>query len=53
MSKVTVEIESEINELYAKTRVLQEFTNSTEKPMELRIYLYKKKIFFSILSVQK
>jgi hypothetical protein len=53
MSKVTVEIESEINELYAKTRVLQEFTNSNENPIELRIYLYKKRDIFSILSVQK
>ena len=53
MSKVTVEIESEINELYAKTRVLQEFTNSTEKPMELRIYLYKKKdILFDSFSAK-
>ena len=43
MSKVTVEIESQINELYAKTRVLQEFTNSSSNPIELKIYLYKKK----------
>ena len=43
MSKVTVEIESEINELYAQTKVLQEFTNSNENPIELRIYLYKKR----------
>ena len=53
MSKVTVEIESEINELYAKTRVLQEFTNSSSNPIELKIYLYKKKdILFDSFSAK-
>ena len=42
MSKVSLTINSEINEVFAKTEVLQEFTNTTDNPLELRIYVYKK-----------
>ena len=40
MSKVITEIESKVNELYAKTKVTQKFSNSTENPLELRIYVF-------------
>ena len=42
MSKVFTEINSQVNELYAKTLVSQKFTNDTENPLELRIYIFKK-----------
>ena len=35
-------IESTLNEFYAKTNVIQKFTNPTENPLELKIYLFKK-----------
>ena len=48
MSKVITEIESTVNELYAKTNVTQKFTNPTENPLELKIYVFKKEeIIFS------
>lgn len=48
MSKVFTEINSQVNELYAKTLVSQKFTNDTENPLELRIYIFKKdRIIFS------
>ena len=40
--KVNVEIDSEINELFAKTKVTQKLTNSSEKELELKIYVSKK-----------
>ena len=40
--KVNVEIDSEINELFAKTKVTQKLTNSSEKALELKIYVSKK-----------
>ena len=43
MSKVITEIESTVNELYAKTNVTQKFTNPTENPLELKIYVFKKR----------
>ena len=43
MSKVNLEINSEINELYAKTEVIQEFINDLDNPLELKIFLYKKR----------
>ena len=49
---VNIELESEINELFAKTKVIQKFTNPlTENPLELKIYVYKKKgLLFSSFS---
>ena len=41
MSKVDVELESEVNEIFAKTTVTQKFTNPEESPLELKISLYK------------
>ena len=40
--KVNVEIDSEINESFAKTKVTQKLTNSSEKALELKIYISKK-----------
>ena len=48
MSKVITEIESKVNELYAKTKVTQKFSNPAENPLELKIYVFKKQeIIFS------
>ena len=48
MSKVITEIESNVNEFYAKTKVTQKFENPTENPLELKIYVFKKEqIIFS------
>ena len=41
-----IEIESQVNELFSKTKVIQEFKNFSEEPVELEIYLYKKLDFF-------
>ena len=41
MSEPTVEIYSEINELYSKTKVTQRLKNETENPLELQIYVNK------------
>ena len=37
--KVTLSINSEINELFAKTELLQEFLNTEDNPIELQIYV--------------
>ena len=42
MSDVKTEIESNVNELYAKTKVIQKFSNPTENALELKIYVFKK-----------
>ena len=42
MSKIITAIDSKVNELFAKTTVTQKFTNSTDNPLELKIYVYKK-----------
>ena len=48
MSKVITEINSTVNELYAKSIVTQKFSNPTENPIELKIYIYKNdKLLFS------
>ena len=48
MTEIITEIESTINQLYGKTRVTQRFSNQTENPLELKIYVFKKKeIIFS------
>ena len=41
MPKVNLSINSEINELFAKTELLQEFVNTDENPIELQIHVYK------------
>ena len=40
---VTTEVITEINEVYSVTNVLQEFVNPYNKPLELKIYIYKKR----------
>ena len=48
MSKVITEINSTVNELFAKSLVTQKFSNTTENPLELKIYLNKSdKLLFS------
>ena len=47
-SKVIVKIDSEVNEIYMKTIVTQEFINYEKKPIELKIYIPKfRNIIFS------
>ena len=41
--KVSIDIYSEIFEIYSKTNVTQEFINENELPLELKIYIYKNK----------
>ena len=43
MVKTIIEIESKVNELYAKTIVTQKIKNEYDQPLELKIYVYKKK----------
>ena len=48
MSKVITEINSKVNELYATSIVTQKFSNPTDKPLELKIYIIKNdKLLFS------
>ena len=41
MSQVDLELETKANEIYVKTTVTQKFSNSEDKPLELKIYLDK------------
>ena len=41
MSKVITEINSKVNELYATSIVTQKFSNTTDNPLELKIYIHK------------
>ena len=41
MSLVNVEIDSKVNELFAKTNVTQKFRNENNDPIELKIHIYK------------
>ena len=51
--KVNIEINSEVNEIYVKTIVVQKFKNLELNPLELKIYVYKKEnIIFSSFSAQ-
>ena len=48
MSKVITEINSTVNELYAKSIVTQKFTNPTDHPIELKMYIINNnKLLFS------
>ena len=44
MKDIYVEIDSKVNELFSKTIVTQRFQNENETPLELRIFINKKKI---------
>ena len=53
MPKIVTETESMVNELYAKTKVTQRFSNPNENPLELKIYAFKKEqILFSSFKCQ-
>ena len=41
MRLVSVETDSNVNELFAKTNVTQKFKNKSNDPIELKIYIYK------------
>ena len=50
---INVELESEINELYAKTKVIQKFKNPSDNNLELKIYVGKKEgLIFSSFSAK-
>ena len=40
--KVEVECDSEVNELFAKTKVIQKLKNEESNPLELKVFVYKK-----------
>ena len=40
--EVEVECDSEVNELFAKTKVIQKLKNEESNPLELRVFVYKK-----------
>ncbi|MCQ2820736.1 MAG: VIT and VWA domain-containing protein, partial [archaeon] len=40
---VDVDVNVEVNESYAKAKIIQSFTNTTEDPLELMAYIYKSK----------
>ena len=54
LSKVQeIEVNSEINELYAKSIATQKIVNDSDKSIELKIYVYKHpNIIFSSFSVK-
>ena len=53
MSKVITEIDSKVNEFFIKTKVTQKFSNTTENPLELKIYVFKVEgIIFSSFNCQ-
>ena len=53
MSKIFTEIDSKVNELFAKTIVTQKFSNSTDNPLELKIYVVKQEgVIFSSFNCQ-
>ena len=53
MSKVITEIDSKVNEFFIKTKVTQKFSNTTENPLELKIYVFKAEgILFSSFNCQ-
>ena len=53
MNKVNVEINSKLNEIFAKTIVNQKFKNQSENPIELKIYVYKNdNLIFSSFSAK-
>ena len=51
--KVFLNITSEVNGFFCKTKVTQKFSNPLDNPMELKIYVFKKKnIIFSSFDCQ-
>ena len=41
MDKVSVKINSKVNEIFAKINVIQKFKNQSDSPLELKIYVCK------------
>ena len=41
MNRVSVKIDSKVNEIFAKIKVIQKFKNQSENPIELKIYVHK------------
>ena len=41
MNKVSIKIDSKVNEIFAKIKVIQKFKNQNENPIELKIYVHK------------
>ena len=41
MSLVSVEVDSKVNELFAKTNITQKFKNESNDPLELKIHIFK------------
>ena len=41
MSQVFTEINSTVNEIFAQSVVTQRFSNTTDNPLELKIYIHK------------
>ena len=52
-SKILTIIDSKINEIFAKTLVTQKFSNITNNPLELKIYVFKKKKFYFLHFIAK
>ena len=47
-SNVMIEVDSEVNEIFMKTKVTQEFINNEKEPIEIKIYIPKSsKLIFS------
>ena len=47
-SNVEVEMDTQVNEIFTKTKVIQKLINKEKYPLELKIYMYKiKNILFS------
>ena len=53
MSQVEVELESKVNEIYAKTTITQKYTNPEDNPLEQKYLYIKIQNYFSKLSKQK
>ena len=52
-SNVEVEMDTQVNEIFTKTKVIQKLINKEKYPLELKIYIYKtKNILFSSFEAQ-
>ena len=52
-SNVEVEMDTQVNEIFTKTKVIQKLINKEKYPLELKIYMYKtKNILFSSFEAQ-
>ena len=52
-SNVQVEADTQVNEIFTKTKIIQKLINKEKYPLELKIYIYKsKRILFSSFEAQ-